>query len=190
MILLSAGHYPAAPGACFGDFCEHAEAVRWVGQTAVLIRQQMRVDIVPSGALAAKVAHINSYRREPVLLACEIHFNSDPSHQGHGSETLYCPGSAKSRRAAEIVQSALGRVLPPDRGTKEGWYRMDKPGHEDYPGDVDGDEKPDYFLAATNPVALIVEPAFIHDRDLIERMRAEACEALATALLAAAKEMA
>lgn len=187
MILLSAGHYPAASGACFGDFCEHAEALRWVERTAALIRQHARVDLVPAGALAAKVAHVNSYRHEPVRVACEIHFNSDPSRKGHGSETLYCPGSVKGRRAAEIVQRALGAVLPPDRGIKEGWYRMDKPGHEDYPGDVEGDEKPDYFLSATNPMALIVEPAFIHDREMIELMRAEACEALASALLVAAE---
>lgn len=29
MIFISAGHYPSNPGACFGSFCEHDEAVIW-----------------------------------------------------------------------------------------------------------------------------------------------------------------
>ena len=67
---------------------------------------------------------------------------------------------------------------------------MDRPGIEDYPGDVEGDEKPDYFLKATKPVALILEPEFIHNRSAIETNRDAACKALAGGILKAVEEIA
>ena len=176
MIVLSAGHTPDSPGACSGSFCEHAEAVEWVNRIAYQLRHDLQVQIVASGPLSQKVREINeTHQRLPVQLAVEIHFNSDPQHAGHGSETLYCPGSAKGERAAQMVQRHLGSTMRPDRGVKEGWYRMDRPGHVDYPGDVEGDEKVDYFLRATKPVALIVEPEFIHNRRMILAYRDLAC---------------
>ncbi len=186
MILLSAGHYPGAPGACYEGFCEHEEASRWVSIAANLIRGRMRVETVPTGTLPQKVQFINSYP-QPVSLACEIHFNSDASKRQRGSETLYCPGSVKGAQAAAVVQRYMADVLQLDRGAKEGWYRMDRPGTLDYPGDTDGDEVPDYFLSKTNAVALIVEPEFIYNRQVIEDNRHAACAALADALVEAAK---
>ncbi len=186
MILLSAGHYPEAPGACHEGFCEYEEALRWASITANLIRGRMRVEVVPTGKLPQKVQFINSYPQH-VLIACEIHFNSDTSKHQRGSETLYCPGSTKGTQAAGIVQRHLASVLQPDRGAKEGWYRMDRPGTLDYPGDAEGDEVPDYFLSKANPVALIVEPEFIYNRQVIEANRNAACAALADSLVEAAQ---
>lgn len=183
MIALSAGHYPASPGACHGDYCEHAEAAAWVSIVANLLRGQVPPVIVPTGRLTEKVTWLN--RQAGVKLACEIHFNSDASKRQAGSETLYCPGSARGATAAAIVQAGLGGVFPPSRGAKEGWYRMDKPGHVDYPGDIDGDEKKDYFLEKTNMVALIVEPEFIYNWKTIEDRRHAGCSALAAGLLRA-----
>ena len=188
MILIGAGHYPESPGACFPvdnrSWCEHAEAVRWVTAIAHHLHLLEPVVIYPTGLLPRKVAFINE---QTPTLAVEIHFNSDPSGRGHGSETLYCPDSGKGRVIANIVQGALGSLLPPNRGAKEGWYKMDKPGHLDYPGDVEGDEKPDYFLKNTICPALIIEPAFIHDRAVIEANRDMVCEVLAGSIHAASK---
>ena len=188
MILLGAGHYPESPGACFPPdnhaWCEHAEAVRWVTAIAHHLHLLEPVVIYPTGLLTKKVAFINE--QNPTL-AVEIHFNSDPSRQGKGSETLYAQGSAKGKIIAGMVQGTLGSMLAPNRGVKEGWYRMDKPGHEDFPGDVEGDEKPDYFLAYTACPALIVEPEFMHNREIIEANRDAVCEVLAGSLHAAAK---
>lgn len=181
MLILSAGHYPNARGACFGDFCEHDEAVRWVSTIVHHINYRIGVLITPSLDLSGKVKWINS-QNSPAL-AVEIHFNSDPKHKGRGSETLYCPGSEKGRLVASAVQNAIAPLLKPNRGIKEGWYRMDRPGHEDYPGDIEGDEKPDYFLKATKCPALIIEPEFIHNREVIESMRETACEAIAEVLV-------
>jgi len=188
MILLSAGHYPEKQGACHNGWCEHPVAVWWADITANLIRGQMPVDIVPTGRLSQKVRYINE--QKDVALMCEIHFNSDVSKRQSGSETLYCPGSRKGKIAAEIVQAELAGVFPPSRGAKEGWYKMDKPGQEDYPGDVEGDEKPDYILAYTKPVALIVEPEFIYNKTLIEQRRTAGCAALAKGLLKAVEAIA
>lgn len=190
MILLSAGHYPESPGACFGTFCEHAEAVEWVNRIAFYLRHQIAVQVIPTGPLSEKVRTINDiHRLTPAALAVEVHFNS-AGGMGAGSETLYCPPLLSSQpnigmMAARIVQDAMGTIMSPNRGIKEGWYRQDKPGHVDYPGDVDGNEKPDYFLMCA-PIALILEPEFIHRRDLIESKREVATRTIADALAKAA----
>jgi N-acetylmuramoyl-L-alanine amidase len=178
-IALSAGHYPASPGACHGDFCEHGEAAAWVSILDNLLRGQMRVEIVPAVRLGQKVEWINA--RPQIALVCEVHFNSDESKSQSGSETLYCPGSSRGERVAGIVQAELAGVFPPSRGAKEGWYRMVRPPS---PGAT-----PDYLLAKTRPVALIVEPEFIYNWPLIETRRHAGCAVLARGLLAAFAEI-
>jgi N-acetylmuramoyl-L-alanine amidase len=187
MILLSAGHHPLAKGASYNDHYEHDEAILWVSEVANLIRGQMMVDIVPAARIEDKTKWINAQGN--VHLVCEIHFNSDESKRQHGSETLYCPGSRNGRIVAEIVQRALGGIFPPSRGAKEGWHRMDRPGHVDYPGDVDGDEKIDYLLKATACPAIIVEPEFIYNWSVLQDRRHPACGALAQALIEAVNKI-
>lgn len=189
MILLSAGHYPQKPGVVYGGLVEHTVASNWVDIIAYRVRQHWPVDIVPTGTVTQKVAVINEVARgRRVALAAELHFNSDPGHQGRGSETMYCPGSERGRRAATFVQHYLAKVLPPDRGIFEGWLKRDRPGHVDYPGDIEGDESVAYFLKATIPVALIIEAEFIHNRAVIQTMRDDACRAIAEGLVRAADE--
>lgn len=185
MILLSAGHHPLAKGASYNGHTEHDEAILWVSEIANLIRGRMRVDVVPTGPLGGKVKWINA--QAGARLVCELHFNSDESKRQHGSETLYCPGSWSGKAVAVAVQQAIGGLFPPSRGANEGWYRMDKHGRVDYPGDVDGDEKLDYFLEATNPTAIIVEPEFIYNWSVIQDRRHPACAALADALVLSAQ---
>ncbi len=181
MIILSAGHFPEDPGACFQGFCENGEAVLWVKLIHDCLSAAFPVVIAPSVWLGDKVRWINDYRPKPKLVA-EIHFNSDASRKGKGSETLYYPRSIKGQKIAQIVQDSVASFFPPNRGIKEGWYRMDKPGHIDYPGDVEGDEKVDYYLKKTNYPAIIVEPEFIHNKTTILAARDETCEVIAHAL--------
>lgn len=173
MILLSAGHHPGAKGAGYNDHYEHDEAVLWASEVTNLIRGRMMADIVPTGYLSDKIAWINN--QKDAVLMCEIHFNSDESKRQKGSETLYCPGSVKGKKAAEIVQKALAGIFPPNRGAKEGYYQMNPA------------KGPDAILAKTNCVALIVEPEFIYNYSVIEDRRHPACAALADALIAAAE---
>lgn len=178
MIILSAGHYPESPGACYPEdnpqWCEHAKAVDWLQYIALLLRQQVKVGIVPSSPLKDKVLWVNEQcRRNDVKLAVELHFNSDASKKQSGSETLYCPGSTHGEMLANIVQSELAIVFPPNRGVKEGWYQMDR------------ENGPDYFLSSTNCPALIIEPEFIYNRTTIEANRNIACETIVRALLEA-----
>ena len=184
MLLLIAGHHPLAKGAGYNDHYEHDEAVLWVSEIANLVRGRMMVDIVPTGSVEKKVSWINLQKN--VSLVCEVHFNSDESKRQQGSETLYCPGSPRGKAAAEIVQEALAGVFPPSRGAKEGYYRGDRPGHVDYLGDIEGDEKIIYLLEKTKPVALIVEPEFIYNWEVLQDRRHPACGALADALVKAA----
>lgn len=178
-ILISAGHYAQRPGAVNAEgISEFPETLVWANLLASNCTSFGAVAaIVPSGTLPEKVEFINEYP-SPVSMAVEVHFNSSSSG-GRGSETLYCPRSVKGKRLADITQNVLGALLPPNRGSKEGWYHMDRPDIIDFAGDVNGDEKPDYFLVRTRCPSIILEPEFIQNYDKIGTSRDIVCEALA-----------
>lgn len=180
LIAVSAGHNSGAQGAVFGSVTEWQKAIEWQRLIILGLSQRgMRADTVPSVSLSQKIDHIN---RSGADLAIEVHFNSDPAHKGTGSETLFCPGSEKGEELATDVQRAISAFCSPNRGAKEGWYRMDVPGHEDYKGDVDGDEVKDAFLSKTNCTAIIVEPFFIHELDRIDANASAVCDVIAGVL--------
>jgi N-acetylmuramoyl-L-alanine amidase len=182
-VLLSAGHYPAAPGACSGEVCEHPLAIEWCDRVFLeLVNSGVRCIPVLPGPLKDKVRFINRHQAD---LCVEIHFNACGGCSARGSETLYMPGSLNGFKAANEIQKYLADVFPPSRGVKEGWYRMDRPGIKDYAGDVDGDEQPDYFLRKTRWPAVIVEPEFIHNTKEVIQKRDEGCHALARGIIAA-----
>lgn len=170
-------HYPEAPGACSGDFCEHAESSVW---TTLLSQNLANVNIgcfvADVGKLGQKVKQINAADCD---IAIEIHFNGGGDARTRGAETLYCPGSTKGKRLARLIQAELFPAMKTiDRGIKEGWYKMDRPGVEDYAGDVEGDEKIDYFLRKTNCPAVIIEPNFIQQRANIVAQRVPGVHAI------------
>ena len=171
MIFVSAGHHPAAPGATHERFTEYDEAIIWAEKLVELLGDEGM--LVPTGVLQSKVDYINS-RLINGDIALEIHFNAaadgDGNPVGRGSETLYYPGSAKGEALATAVQAALADVFPPDRGVKEGWYRMDP------------NRGPDFFLKRTKCPAVILEPEFVHRNDIIIEKRDEAVEKLAIVL--------
>jgi len=189
MIFISGGHHPKAKGAAFGDFNEYDEASKWIHILSEIMSESLYI-IVPTGGLRSKVDFINRSITTGTgpHLAIEIHFNSDPSHGGKGSETLYYPKSEYGHELADRIQKQLSIIYPPNRGAKEGWFGMDRPGVVDYPNDVDGDEKPDYFLRKTNCPALIIEPEFIHNQDKIVEARNAGCHVIAQTLIQALEE--
>lgn len=180
MILLSAGHNPTSRGTHNGDVYEHDLAVPWVQRVFEILEHQAPVEIVPTGSLREKVEYINS---RPATIAVEIHFNANLN--AAGSESIYFPTSKKGRDLALMVQEQFGirNIFQPDRGVKEGWYRMDKPGVVDYAGDVDGDESFLYFVKATKCTSVIIEPEFIYNLDTIKSNMCRGCDAIAQALL-------
>lgn len=163
-IALSAGHEPNAQGAEYNGITEYALASEWIKEIAAKLRETIPCDIVPTGDLQSKIGWINvrDYR-----LAIELHFNSDTTKKQTGSETLYCPGSAKGMVLAKIVQVYLGPLFPPSRGAKPGWYQ--------------GDPKkgPLYFLSNTGPWALILEPEFIYNYEMLAEKKFAAIEMIA-----------
>jgi len=169
MIYISAGHHSLKKGASFEEFYEHDEALVWVD---LLVCHLKDIAVrVPPGVLKEKVKFINEGKAK---IAIEVHFNSaidsNGNRVGKGSETLYYPGSEKGLSLAKAVQLVLARHFPPSRGVKEGWYRMDKR------------KGPDYFLARTKCPAIIIEPEFVHRKEIIRSKRSNACEDLAHAL--------
>lgn len=150
-IVISAGHYPAAPGAAFGDILEHKEATTWI--TAIrkrLVDRGAVVCVLRPGPLSEKIKEANAFRAD---LAMELHFNADAAHKGRGSETLYHPKSRLGKALAEEVQRSMSSLCAPNRGVKEGWYQMNVGGNIDA------------FLARTNCPAIIVEPLFVHETE-------------------------
>ncbi len=182
MIFISAGHHVEKQGASFNDVTEFHLATIWADRIFELIGPNRSVR-VPDGFLTTKVSFINKHNAD---LAVEIHFNScqiekdgKMQHVGRGSETLYYPGSSKGRMAAGLMQDSLSVLYPPNRGAKEGWYRMNP------------ENGPDYFLKKTRCVSLIIEPEFIDNLDKIqdEKHISKACFVIASALLEIKEEL-
>lgn len=180
MIILSAGHYHEAPGACRDGFCEHEEATAWVVDLYSRIMPFTACGITPAAPLPQKIDFI---RHKQPTFAVEIHFNACGGCGARGSETLYYPGSTAGYELAQELNDVMRAYSYKDRGVKEGWYRMDRPGIKDYPGDVDGDEQPDYFLRKTPCPAAIIEPEFIDFKEEIQAMREPMCDALASKMI-------
>ena len=60
---------------------------------------------------------------------------------------------------------------------------MDRPGVNDYAGDIDGDESIDAFLVRTKCTALILEPEFIQNKSVIEANRDICCDVIRDAIV-------
>jgi hypothetical protein len=69
------------------------------------------------------------------------------------------------------MQEALGHLLPPNRGAKEGWYQMNPA------------KGPDIFLAKSRCTAIIIEPEFIDNIQKIIINKNAACHVIASTLL-------
>lgn len=193
MIAVSAGHFLKARGAHNGNgFYEYPETQWWAEAIVKHFNENVPANIgkayfINPGRLGQKVRDVNQMViNRQVKLAVEVHFNSAPGGRAKGCETLYCPGSEKGKEAARTVHNRYSKLFLPDRGIKEGWYKMDRPGYVDYEGDVEGDEKPDYFLRMTTCVALILEPQFIQKQNSIEDNRDEAVQLIAQGMYKAA----
>ena len=178
----SVAHTQHKPGATYQDKNEYEESFIWTHMVIEFLKGT-GIDTyrVPVGQrLAKKVSAINSQRCD---LAIEIHFNACGGGGASGCETLYYPGSTKGRVAAAVMQGYVYEAMHTrDRGAKEGWYKMDRPGVIDFYGDTDGDEMPDYFLRKTNCTALILEPEFLEQWQGIEDHRGAGCEAISLAI--------
>lgn len=179
---LGYAHYPEAMGAQYRGFSEHPESIVWTMIVKdVLEKQGIDVVVAPVGRLRQKVEWLNKQHPD---VAIEIHFNGSHNSKVNGCETLFHPKSKKGRALAAVVHNSYaGKMNNRDRGIKEGWYRMDRPNVIDFEGDVDGDERPDYFLAATNCPAIIIEPEFIARIRTITTRRCEAATAIALGII-------
>lgn len=178
-VALSAGHWPQARGACAEGRCEHEEAAYWCSKIAQALPSTIEVFHVPTGPLRDKVEDVNAAHCD---LAIEIHFNACGGCGAEGAETLYHPGSGSGKEAATYIQQAMAGCGVRSRGIKEGWYKMDYPGVVDFDGDVEGDERVDYFLQATNCTAVIIEPEFIENHHRFDRLRGPMTKAIADAI--------
>ena len=194
MIILSGGHNSDKVGAKHDIYTEYPYTMSWAHkiQSYILEHEDMDSVVIDTGTLPDKVTEINQIVKnaelpDPFFLAAELHFNSDPSGRAHGNETLYYPGSAKGKLLAITFNNCLMKVACPvlgkDRGVKEGWYRMDRPNVQDYAGDKNGDEKPDYFLRKTACPALILEPCFIQDLGKFLNYENIICKGIADSLV-------
>jgi len=173
---LTYAHSPKRQGASHDGVTEHELSIKWIDQIQMeLAMLGIPSVLAPKGGLTKKINFLN---KSKVDVGLELHFNSNINVKG--SETLYCPGSNPGRRLAQCVHAAYSPwCCNRDRGTKEGWYRMDKPGVVDYPGDVDGDESMLAFLRKTNFPAIILEPEFIYNVEDINNMQDVVCKHIA-----------
>src|SRR5262245_19631424 len=129
-VFVSAGHGPRPgrpfdPGATWEGFTEHAEALVWrdaIAHAGELLG--LPCVVVPAVSLTERVEFINEVcAKVGPSIAIEMHFNAAAGPGPRGCETLYAPNSSRGQVFAEIVQSELRELFPPDRGAKEAWYR-------------------------------------------------------------------
>lgn len=174
MIIISAGHHAKAKGACCDGISEYPLSMQWADALSEQLDSMIIPNgVIPAGTLGTKVSTINNICVDTkVKLAIEIHFNSVAGGGAHGSETLYCPGSKGGKAAAEFIQKAMGKVMGPDRGVKEGWYQMKVGG------------TPDYFLKATACPAIIIEPEFIQNHLIMAEKKDDCIQAIARGIAA------
>jgi N-acetylmuramoyl-L-alanine amidase len=129
---------------------------------SILINQGYSVSTF-SGRLSEKITGINEGHFD---LALDLHFNAGG---GRGCEVIHVPRSSKRHDQAEMMSQEISLYMNlRDRGARPGWHKMDRPGIVDYPGDEDGDEKPDAFVTQTNCPAFIPEPLFIDNNKEVE----------------------
>jgi len=188
-VAVSAGHNPDAKGASYKEANEYDEAVLWQDKIIELLgswdQGSPNIHFIPkrvdTGSLREKVKQINAIKG--VDIAIEVHFNAAGDPNISGCETLFYPGSSAGREAGKFVNKEIFSAMQvKNRGVKEGWYKMDRPGVIDFPGDVDGDENPDYFLAKTRCASLILEPDFIAQIENIQARREAACAGICSAM--------
>lgn len=168
-ILISAGHNPEKKGACNDEQCEYDIAIGWATLIKEMIEDVIHCDVVPTGSLRDKVSFINS--DENCKLAVEIHFNSNINAKG--SECLHHPTSLGGRELCEMVLEEFEDqdIFQPNRGAKVGHYQMNP------------DKPIDYFLRKTKPVAIIIEPEFISQKENISINTYDGCRAIADGLM-------
>ncbi len=184
-VAVSAGHNPEAQGAKWREATEFDFTIPWqeelikqLNELETVEHLYVRTQFVETGGLRHKVEQIKKVNGD---LAIEIHFNAGA--KTNGCETLFAPDSKVGKAWAKMVHVHLVRAMGnKNRGVKEGWYKMDQPGVVDYAGDVDGDEKPDYFLAKTRMPALILEPEFMFSIANAQEKMVEACAAIVVAV--------
>lgn len=165
MIFVSAGHHMNSKGLAFKQYNEYDEVKIW--QSLIVNHLGFDAMAVPNGFLKEKVSFINSWSTQNDI-AVELHLNTGADQ--HGSETLYYPQNVRGLKVAAQIQDDLSEILPPNRGASEGHYHMNP---------VYG---PDWFLKTTNCTAVIIQPEFIENMDLIIRKRDAACLKIATTL--------
>ena len=185
MIFISCGHHKTAQGAEFDGITEYGLAGLWADRIVHILED--RALRVPNGTLKEKVGYIND-RCDRNDVALEVHFNSfkvwkdandngviddgEMKNAGRGSETLYYPSSKTGKAAALVVQGAIAQIMKPDRGIKEGWFRMNP------------SRGADFFLEKTHcNKSLIIEPEFIDNLAIISQNMDSCCHAIASALL-------
>ena len=193
-LIISAGHNPQKSGASWQGIREHDQAMKWVNEIAdYLTLKQVKVIQVATGSLREKVEHVNQWVNiDKNSIAVELHFNAAGTTYVQGNETLYYPNSVAGKQLAttfntKFMELAQQWVIK-DRGVKEGWYRMDRPGVIDFYGDEDGDEMPDYWLRKTKCPSLILEPCFMCQLTDIGESWKQVAHAVAEALLDSLQE--
>ncbi|MCF1459564.1 MAG: N-acetylmuramoyl-L-alanine amidase [Shewanella sp.] len=176
-ILVTGGHHYNAPGAVHGDRAEFPETRIWADAVLRYLHELgMPCTVVSNAPLAQKLPTINNaiYKAEKEGLEClliEVHFNSSASGKARGFETLHYPESVEGMKLADVCQTAMASVMSgKDRGSKEGWHRMDK------------SRGVNYLLKRSACPAVIIEPQFVQAFDEIEERREECCKAIAQAL--------
>jgi len=164
MLAISVGHHENAKGAIYKHYNEYELALLW---SSLICRHLTKKFVVVSGLLRNKTKRINVLG---CSMALEIHFNSELTKKAAGHEVLYYPGSSKGKMFADKINTVLSGYFKPDRGIKEGYYKLNK------------NNGVNFFLSNTKCPSIIIEPEFIFNIDEINKQDVACCKAIAICL--------
>lgn len=147
-VCIDVGHTPAKPGAVSEIANEYRQNIKLANELAICLH---RLQIIPV------VVYRETYAGLPALInqtnadiCISVHANAATSSDVSGTETLYCTGSVRSKKLADIMQAYMIAALDlRDRGIKP--IRL---------GDRGGS-----LVAKTIMPHVIIEPYFLSNDD-------------------------
>lgn len=156
-VLIFAGHNEIEKGVEYKDVFEHDVAALWCRilyqAHEDFYKETPFLKIGKNGTLSQKIKEINT--TENIEYAIDLHFNTTTAFNRSikGSRLLYLEDDFKSYLTALVLQEKFGKLFPPNRGIKPGFFVSE----------ATKKHRPLIFLSETKVPSFIFEPCFIQD---------------------------
>ena len=167
-VSISVGHTESHPGAIHAgtNLKEYDVSLRYRHGLLALLEHDRRFDVyqvMPNLGIDARVQAVNSgHQIKPLDLAIDLHMNANANPVPNYSEVYhFCYPDGTSSSRGRIYGDAFLDPLVDEMKIGDG----KRDGLSEPFGDEDWESHRNYFVTATAPPALILEPFFISNHD-------------------------